>query len=298
MVSYKNMRAFVEVAQAATFADAAKRLFLSQPALSASIKNMEIQLGGKLFIRTTRRIELTPEGRAFLPQAKRVLADYDASLEDVKALFKAQQGNLVVSSMPSFAEGQLADILEGFTVEHANINIRILDVVMEQVIENVLAQRAEVGFVFKPHSLQGLQFIPLFTDEFCAVMPKSHPLSSQARCSLRDLLAFEMVAMNRGSTIRRWLDDKFEQHLKQFGEKANIVAEASQLGTIGQLVAHNAGVAIVPALCKNQMLGKGLMVKPLSNLNMPREVGAIILNPPNLSSAGKRLIDYITPTFT
>jgi DNA-binding transcriptional LysR family regulator len=87
MVSYKNMRAFVEVAQAATFADAAKRLFLSQPALSASIKNMEIQLGGKLFIRTTRRIELTPEGRAFLPQAKRVLADYDASLEDVKALF-------------------------------------------------------------------------------------------------------------------------------------------------------------------------------------------------------------------
>ena len=100
--------------------------------------------------------------------------------------------------------------------------------------------------------------------------------------------------MNRGSTIRRWLDEKFEQHLKQFGETANIVAEASQLGTIGQLVAHNSGIAIIPVLCKNQMLNKDLVVKPLSNLNMPREVGVITVNPPNLSSAGKRLIDYIT----
>jgi LysR family carnitine catabolism transcriptional activator len=125
MVSYKNMRAFIEVAQSATFAEASKRLFLSQPALSTAIKNMETQLGGKLFTRTTRRIQLTPEGINFLPKAKRVLADYDAALEDVRNLFKVQQGSLTVSAMPSFAEGQLAQLLQGFVAQNANVNIRI-----------------------------------------------------------------------------------------------------------------------------------------------------------------------------
>lgn len=284
------MRAFIEVAQAATFAEAAKRLFLSQPALSTSIKNMESQLGGKLFTRTTRRIELTPEGKNFLPKAKRVLADYDAALEDVRALFKVQQGSLTVSAMPSFAEGQLALILEGFCAQNPNISVRILDVVMEQVIDKVLSQRAEIGFVFKPKNLQGLSFTPLFTDEFCVVMAKNHKLASAESCQLTALSAYPFVAMNRESSIRRWLDEA----MTKANHSLNIVAEASQLGTIGQLVSHNIGIAIVPQLCTVQMQNKGLLVKSIDDLNLSKEVGIVTQNPINLSAAGQSLIDYLS----
>ena len=61
-ISYRNMQAFLCVAESATFAEAAEKLFVTQPALSSSIKKMEEQLGGQLFSRTTRRVQLTPEG--------------------------------------------------------------------------------------------------------------------------------------------------------------------------------------------------------------------------------------------
>ena len=66
-VSYRQLQAFLQVAQSATFAEAAQKMFLSQPALSSAIKKMEEQVGGPLFSRTTRKVQLTPEGQDFLP---------------------------------------------------------------------------------------------------------------------------------------------------------------------------------------------------------------------------------------
>lgn len=298
MISYKNMQAFIEVAQSATFAEAAEKLFLSQPALSTSIKNMEAQLGGKLFIRSTRKVELSPEGRIFLPNAKRVLADFDGAIDDVKALFSAQTGSIVISAMPAFAEGQLAQIIKGFNNKHANISIRILDVVMEQAIENVRAGRAELGFVFKPQNTQGLRFTPMFTDEFCLAVPASHDLAKQKNCTLKQMSKFPMIAMNRESSLRKWLDSA----LADAKCSVNIVSEATQLGTIGQIVSEGLGIAIVPQLCRQQMQNKGLVCLPLSDLRLSKEVGVITLhnakqNNLKLSTAGQRLYEYLLNTF-
>ncbi|MDT0594407.1 LysR family transcriptional regulator [Glaciecola petra] len=298
MISYKNMKAFIEVAQSATFAEAAEKLYLSQPALSTSIKNMEEQLGGKLFIRSTRKVELSPEGRIFLPNAKRVLADFDGAIDDVKALFSAQTGSIVISAMPAFAEGQLAQIINGFNNKHANIAIRILDVVMEQAIENVRAGRAELGFVFKPQNIQGLHFTPLFTDEFCLVVPAKHVLATQKTCTLNQMSKFPMVAMNRESSLRMWLDAA----LNAANCKVNIVSEATQLGTIGQIVSQGLGIAIVPQLCRQQMQNKGLVCVPIKDLRLSKEVGVITLQNAKqqnlkLSTAGQRFYEYLLNVF-
>lgn len=302
MISYKNMKAFIEVAQSATFAEAAEKLYLSQPALSTSIKNMEEQLGGKLFIRSTRKVELSPEGRIFLPNAKRVLADFDGAIDDVKALFSAQTGSIVISAMPAFAEGRLARIIHGFNKKHANISIRILDVVMEQAIENVRAGRAELGFVFAPQNTQGLHFTPLFSDEFCLVVPSDHVLAKQASCTLSEMSKFPIIAMNRESSLRRWLDAA----LADANCEVNIVSEATQLGTIGQIVAQGLGVAIVPQLCRQQMQNKGLVCLTLEDLKLSKQVGVITLHKlkinakqktQKLSTAGQRFYEYLLDEF-
>lgn len=289
MISYKNMQAFVEVAQCSTFADAAKKLFISQPALSSSIKNMESQLGGKLFNRSTRRLELTPEGKLFLPKAQRILADYDGAIDDLKALFTAQKGSLVVSAMPSFAEGPLSEIMRRFSQNFPNISIRVLDVVMEQAIDNVLQGRAELGFVFAPQLTQGLVFTPLMKDKFCAIMPVDHPLASGISCDLKMLSKYPFVAMNRESSIRKWLDEAMLHAQLKF----DTVAEASQLGTIGQLVVNKIGVAIVPQLCQPQMQKKGLVCLPIQDLSMHKEIGVLHKDSGNLSIAAKALLGLL-----
>lgn len=106
-ISYRNMLAFIRVAESATFAEAAEKLHLTQPALSSAIKKMEEQLGGKLFSRSTRRVSLTPEGQTLLPNAKRLVNEWDETFHDMQNLFAMQQGKLTIAAMPSFAESKL-----------------------------------------------------------------------------------------------------------------------------------------------------------------------------------------------
>ena len=80
-VSYRQVKAFVEVAKSSTFAEAAVNLHLTQPALSSAIKKMEEQLGGKLFKRNTRNVSLTPEGEVLFPNALRLLHDWDNTFQ-------------------------------------------------------------------------------------------------------------------------------------------------------------------------------------------------------------------------
>ncbi|WP_371193257.1 LysR family transcriptional regulator [Glaciecola sp. SC05] len=286
-VSYKNMCAFVSVAQASTFAEAAEKLCLSQPALSTSIKNMEIQLGGQLFTRSTRRVSLTPEGATFLPIAKRLIDDWNSALTDVQDLFSVQKGRLTVASMPSFAEGNLAQILQRYHQNHPNIMLRVHDVVMERVIEAVQSGRADIGFVFEPESLQGLSFAPLLTDNFCVVMPTGHEMTALSNISLEEIQAYPLVAMNIGSSIRLWMDNAFAEE----SITPTIIAEASQLGTLGQLVKTGLGLAIVPELSQQQMLNKGLSCVPLDNALLKKRVGMIALSSVGLSSAAQMLWD-------
>ena len=86
-VSIKQIQAFVAVARLQSFAEACTLLRLSQPALSISIKNLELAVGGKLLARSTRSVELTPEGAEFYPVAQRLLEDWNRSLEDVHNMF-------------------------------------------------------------------------------------------------------------------------------------------------------------------------------------------------------------------
>lgn len=286
-VSYKNMCAFVSVAQASTFAEAAEKLCVSQPALSTSIKNMEMQLGGQLFTRSTRRVSLTPEGATFLPIAKRLIEDWNSALSDVEDLFSVQKGRLTVASMPSFAEGHLAKILQSYHQRYPNILLRVHDVVMERVIEAVYSERADIGFVFEPETLQGLTFAPLLIDHFCAVMPSQHELATHKSIVLNDLRTYPLIAMNIGSSIRSWVDKAFAEE----GFQPTIIAEASQLGTIGQLVKTGLGLAIVPQLSNQQMLTKSLKCIPLNNALLKKRVGMIALASSGLSSAAQKLWD-------
>lgn len=286
MVSIKNLQAFIELAKCQSFAEAAEKRHISQPALSSAIKKMELQLGGALFSRSTRSVKLTPEGTSFLPVAKRLLDDWENALYDVKQLFKLEKGLLTIASMPSFAEGRLPYLLASFGYAQPNISIRVHDVVMELVIESVLRERAEMGFVFEPEENELLNFYPMFNDEFVVIMPPDHALNSNVALTLDDVIEYPFVSMNRGSTTRKWVDDK----LINGDRKINIAVEASQFSTIGNLVYSGMGIAIVPSMVQKQMEAKGCISKKVLGLNIIKRVGLITPKDRALSFAAQAFI--------
>lgn len=292
-ISYRNMQAFVCVAESATFAEAAEKLHLTQPALSSAIKKMEEQLGGKLFSRSTRRVSLTPEGETLFPTAKRLLNDWDEAFQDMQNLFAMNQGKLTIAAMPSFAESCLPGILKRFHGMYPNIRLRVLDVVMEATITSVLSGEAEIGFTFEPELKDGLIYHPLFVDDFIAVVYPEHSLAQEAEVSLQAVLSYPFVAMNRGSAVRRWTEEAAE------GRGAlNIVTETGQLGSVGQFIAQGMGVSVVPELCRAQMKSKGLVCLPLKEKPLSKSVGLIQHTRGSLSVAADAFWKHCAATFS
>jgi LysR family carnitine catabolism transcriptional activator len=287
-VSFRQIQIFVCIAQSHTFAQAAEKMCLSQPALSSAIKKMESQLGGLMFSRTTRKVELSPEGRQFLPVAVRLMGDWQDAFADLHNLFSLGQGKLSIAAMPSFAAGLLPSILQQFKTEFPNIKLSVTDVVMESVIKDVQAGRAEIGFSFEHEKMDGLDFHPILTDNFIAVLPVNHPLSKHQVVSWSHIALYPFVAMNKGSAIRQWIDSFMEiKHLS-----LDIVVEASQLATLGQFVKHDLGVSVVPALCQEQMLNKELLCLKIHQSGLSKRVGIIRKKNGNLSSVAASFWDW------
>lgn len=292
-ISYRHLQVFIHIAHSGTFAEAALKLHITQPALSSSIQKMEEQLGGRLFSRSTRRVELTREGEALLPNAIRIMRDWEETFDDIQNLFAMAKGRLTLAAMPSFAESHLPELLARYHAVAPNINLRILDVVMEQVIADVSNGRAELGFTFEPQRQDGLVFAPLFDDEFVLVVHPDHALAEKAKIDWLQCLAFPFVMMNRGSAVRQWT----ERQLGHYGEPI-IVAETGQLATLGQLIKQGLGISIMPSLCRSHMENIGLAIIPFAGDRLVKRVGVVKQEKRDLSVAAQQLWNEALVSYT
>lgn len=290
-VTIKQMKVFVEVARALSFARAADILHLSQPAISLAIQNLEQNIGGKLFTRSTRNLDLTPEGKQFYPIALRLLADWNSALEDVHNLFTLNRGKLHMAVMPSFGANVLPQIIALYHQRFPHINLSINNIVMDDAIENVRKQRCELAVTFAADNLDSVHFTPLYTDTFTAIY-------SDQFASLNDvdlmadwnpLFEHPMVVMNATSSVRRWLDEQFEIRNCQ----VNRVAEVNQLETLGRFVAKGIGVGIVPSICSEQMKALGLNMQTLSPDVVARQVGIVTSRQGALSQPAEHMVQLL-----
>lgn len=289
MLTYKQVKAFLTLAQSATFAEAAEKIHLSQPALSSSIKKMEEMLGGQLFSRSTRKVILSQEGKEFVPIAKRLIHDWDTAIHDMQELFAMQRGKLTVAAMPSYANSQLPPILRQFKRQWPEINITIKDVLMEEVISLVREGRAEIGFSFESDHMEGLEFQPLLDNQFIAVMPAKHPLSACEEVTWSQISEYQFVAMNRDSSVRQWIESFVGSHALSL----TIVTEANQLSTLGELVKHGFGISVVPGICEPQFAQNDVACVPISGVNLSKRIGILKASRKSLSVTAQALWEQV-----
>ncbi|MGB1237734.1 MAG: LysR family transcriptional regulator [Pseudomonadales bacterium] len=282
----KQLRAFVAVAKTRSFTEACEQVYLSQPALSIAIKNLEESLGGRLLVRTTRALRLTPEGEDFYKTAMRLLTDWDDAFEELQGRFSLYRGKISISCMPSFACNQLPQILLKFRDKHPDINIAVQDVIAEDVVEMVRSGRVEVGISFDPGDAEDLLFKPLFNDDLIAALAPSHPLIDEPELNWQQIIEHPVIALQRPSNIRM----QIEHELDLQGIHFTPGYEAHQLATIGRMAATGLGIGIVPALCRELMLELGAECKALQGPVISRKVGIITRKRAALSAAAAGIV--------
>lgn len=288
-MSIRQLRAFLAVAHTLNFAYASERLNISQPALSLAIKGLEESLGGKLLIRTTRKVSLTQEGETFLIMARRLLADWENTEEVMRQCFTLQRGKVSIAAMPSFATNVLPSILKIFRDRYSGVNITVHDVINEQVIEMVNEGRVEMGIAFESDYSVHLHFMPLGLDRFIAIVPPGSRLANREHISWRELLSLDFITLQRPSIVRQML----EEQLAKSGRSLEVALESHQLVTVGRLVANGLGGSAVPALCRTQMNELGAVCIALDNPVIERRVGVFRSAHHKLSTAAQVLVETL-----
>lgn len=289
-MTVKQLRAFLAVAQTLSFTQACERLHLSQPALSLAIKGLEDALGGKLLLRSTRSVRLTPEGESLLPLAKHLLAQWDNTEERLRQRFTLQLGRLSVAAMPAFACNLLPRALVRFRQQYPKINVTVHDVINEDVNDMVRSRQVELGIAFAPEGTGSLSFTPLFEDHFVAVVAKGSRLKQRTSLSWEDLLGEDFITLQRPSMVRRLL----EQALSRQQMDLPVAFESHQLSTVGRMVAEGLGVSAVPSMCIPQMQSLGAHYLPLTSPSIACRVG--ILTQQELSVAAHALRTVLLET--
>jgi DNA-binding transcriptional LysR family regulator len=261
-MNLKQLEAFVQVSETKSFSRAAKALFLTQPTVSAHISALEKELKVRLFIRNTKEVELSKEGKLLFGYAKEMI-----TLEDqIKRVFNSNKDEgascitIAASTIPF--QYVLPNILSKFSEKYPQDRFELVESDSADVIARVLAREVEVGFTGTMIAKPNCKYIPFFQDELSIITPNNEKFRKLQDEGLSiDVFRTEPIIMREvGSGTRL----EVEKHLKSSGvspNELNIIAAMGNQEAIKKSVSKGLGIAMLSSLATQKEVDQGELLR-------------------------------------
>src|SRR5687767_6769236 len=174
----RQLRAFVAIAESGTFTAGALRVHVTQAAISMQIRQLENELGAKLFVRAPRRVMLTEAGEQLLQRARHILRDHDAAVEEIAELAGAERGRLRIGSASAMVTTDvLPKLLKEVRRKHERAEVSVGSGTSEALVQQILSGEIDVAFVSLPVEARGISTERLSQDQLVAIASPRHPLA-------------------------------------------------------------------------------------------------------------------------
>lgn len=247
MTSIRQLRYFVEIAEAGSFSAAAERLYIAQSALSRQIKELELHLGSALFERTARQPRLTAAGLAFLDRARHLLADLDKAERLAREVGQGLRGSLRLNHSSTVPlTGQLLQRLGTYLADNPGVSLEIAQQSSEAQLQDIAEGRLEIGLLRLPvlRQHEGVELHALFDEPLLLAVAASHPLATAASVQLGQLREERFISIpHRQRGGLSYLSASLCMNEGFFPQAAQVVSrKTTQL----QLIQAGFGVALLP----------------------------------------------------
>jgi DNA-binding transcriptional LysR family regulator len=262
----RHLRYFIAVAEELNFTRASERLHIAQPPLSRQIQQLEEEVGVQLLVRDRRKVVLTPEGRKFLQEARKVIAQAEHALESVRR-DKQEQSGIVHVGIATFLAERIAPIIAEHAKRFPNVELQCKDIRSPLQCEALVKRTIDVGFLRPPVDRRQLMYELLFNDPIMVLVAKSNPLSKEKSLSMRQLATQTLMLPERH--VSTGIYDKVLKMYRRAGPNAKIVQ--TQTGPY-----EDAGTMLVAA-------GKGIFLASASRSerSFQHQVTAVSLKEPD-----------------
>jgi DNA-binding transcriptional LysR family regulator len=249
---------FLAVADEGSFSAAARVLHLSQPALSAAVRELEESLGSPLLERLPRGVRLSEAGRAYARHARLALAELEAGASAVREVLGLEGGTLSVCCLPTLATDPMAAAIGMLRRRHPALRIELsCPADPDELVAEVRSGHVELGLTSLVVLPSDLDCEAAGAQELCCLLPPGDP--ERGPLSLADLAERELVALPAGAATRQVLDDA----LAAAGLKAVIAVETSARDAVVPLVLAGAGAAVIPRHLATLAAAQGAVIVDL-----------------------------------
>jgi LysR family carnitine catabolism transcriptional activator len=283
--SIKQLEAFLAIEALRNVTSAAVRLYVSQPALSRTLRLMEEDLNAPLFKRSTRAIELTAAGMALLPVAKRLVGEYHESFGNLGNVLDGQAGRVVVAGLPSVVVALMPGALRGLATTAPNVEVKVLGLPEQQVLAAVRDGTADFAVVTQPAAADWFRFDQILVDEYVLLCRRDDPLARQKVLPWTVLTSRPFIGFTHASSVRPTLDQAFIR----LGLTVNVRYEIDHLSLIGATVAAGLGLTVLPRLASALIDTTELASVPLEGQVVERVIGSLERVDTALSPAAVKL---------
>jgi DNA-binding transcriptional LysR family regulator len=247
-VDLKRLRYFVAIAEAGSFTGASSKLFTAQPPLSYQIKQLESELGCKVFNRNTRGISLTNAGNTLLRHAREILAQVEETKATLQRINAGLDGTISIGFVPSASKSVIPKFLDIFRQSWPQVEIRLNESISNDQIEQLAKQQIDLAIVRPPLMSQNFQVLATINDPFCVAFPKKWDLPpAGGQINLATFASRPMVAFKRYST-RAFFDQTISLCINA-GFSPKISSEVTTVHGALDLVSVAHGFAIIPTSC-------------------------------------------------
>jgi DNA-binding transcriptional LysR family regulator len=268
---FAQIETFLAIARTGNVSRAAELLFVTQPAVTVRLRQLEADLGEKLFERSGKGMVLTEAGLALLPFAERAVNALRDGREHLERLRHDGGGSLVVAAAPGVSAYALPAILERFTTQYPNVEIKVKTGHTEDVLDLVLREEVQLG-IGRSIRHPDIVTIPLYEDELVLVVPRQHWLGPHNEASLEDIVDDRLILFDRESSYYEMTEAMF----RSAGIKTPRMMELDNLEAAKRMVEHGLGVALLPrvAVIRDVAEGRMRLVSPIDGPAAHRQIVA------------------------
>jgi len=259
-LSLRQLEYLVALADTLGFHRAAEQVHVSQPALSAQIRQAEAVLGVQLFERDQRRVLVTPAGAAVVARARKVLREAEDLLAAARRWHDPFQGSWRLGFIPTIAPYLLPAILPAIAAAHPGLRLLLREERTPVLVAELESGSLDAAVLAEVPDLGGLARVLLAEDPFLLAAPPGHPLARKRRVTLADLEQQPLLLLEDGHCLRGQALDFCAQ-----GGAREVDFRASSLGTLVQMVAGGLGLTLLPSLCAALEGGRAnLVLRPFA----------------------------------
>lgn len=285
-----DLRLMVHVADTNSMTRGSELSFISLPAASTRIKNLEESIGTKLLYRTSQGVTLTPPGQAFVIHARAVLGQIEHLRGDMQEYVRGIKGHVRVFANTTSLGEFLPPVLRHFLRRHPDVNIDLRERLSHDIVRAVTEGQTDIGIVAELERTESLETLPYRRDRLVLVVPQGHALDGQAQVDFVDTLELDYVGLHESSAIHAFLRQASDQHHRPIKQRIQV----GNFEAACRMIEAGVGVGVMPeSAASRHAQSMGIAIAPLSDAWSVREMQICVRSLEALPAFAKELVELL-----